>query len=99
MRLTDQDRVTVKRLVEELFGSEASVVVFGSRVDDAARGGDLDLLITTSKEVPHPAVSAAKLSSRVSRAMNGREVDVLIKSPSLKTLPVHRVALQTGQRI
>jgi transcription antitermination factor NusA-like protein len=38
----------------------------------------------------------ARVASRVSRAMNGRKVDVVLKAPNLMIQPVHDLATQTG---
>ena len=48
MRLTEIQRQTVKRLAAEIFGADAHVRLFGSRVDDAKRGGDYDFLLETA---------------------------------------------------
>ncbi len=49
MRLTAQQQATVRATVLDTFGSEAQVRLFGSRADDNKRGGDIDLLVTTSE--------------------------------------------------
>lgn len=47
MRLTiDQTRV-ILQCVQRQFGADARVMLFGSRLDDSARGGDIDLLVET----------------------------------------------------
>ena len=51
-------------------------------------------------EVPNviedPAVISARLASRVSRAMQGRKVDVVLKAPNLMLQPIHQIAQETG---
>jgi len=49
MRLTDQQHAAIRQAVTESFGADALVWLFGSRVDDSQRGGDIDLLIKTSQ--------------------------------------------------
>ena len=73
------------------------VRVFVSRFDDAARGGDLDLMLEFSEPVDNPALMAARMSAQVSRAMHGRKVDVLLSAPNLKRLPIHDVAFKEGK--
>ncbi len=73
--------------------------LFGSRLRDDARGGDVDLLLELDAAVAEPAQLAASLASRVSRSMDGRRVDVLIKAPNLMHLPIHTVALAEGIRL
>lgn len=99
MRLRDTEKSAIKALAQELFGEEAQVVVFGSRLDNTIKGGDLDLLVTTSRQLDNPVLSAAQMSVKVSRLMDGRKVDVLIQAPPLKTLPIHKAALESGQRL
>ena len=45
MRLSATQAQTILLCVRQQFGADASVVLFGSRLDDAARGGDVDLLV------------------------------------------------------
>ncbi|PVE43431.1 hypothetical protein H663_006830 [Limnohabitans planktonicus II-D5] len=79
-----------------MLGEGVQVTLFGSRVDDAAKGGDVDLMIEVSRALPEPAVVSARIASRVSRAMHGRKVDVLLKASNLLEQPIHRIAAQQG---
>lgn len=97
MRLTDEQTQAIRHLTRELLGERCSVRVFGSRLDDAARGGDIDLLLELTDTVDNPALIAAQLSARVSRAMHGRKVDVLLSAPNLMRLPIHDIAFKEGQ--
>ena len=45
MRLTEQQIQTIKQVVVMLAGDSAKITLFGSRVDDTKKGGDIDLLI------------------------------------------------------
>jgi len=47
MRLTKEQISIIKTLVTRHFDSDTDVILFGSRVDDTARGGDIDLYIET----------------------------------------------------
>ncbi len=96
MRLDSQHIAAIKQLAVEQFGAGARVRLFGSRVNDAARGGDVDLLVELDAPVDCPAWAAAGLSSRVSRLMEGRRVDVVMLAPNLMRLPIHDVALRDG---
>jgi predicted nucleotidyltransferase len=83
MRLTDEQIEVIRQLAQKVAGSQSRVRVFGSRLDDTARGGDLDLLLELPEPVNNPALIAATLSAQVSRAMHGRKVDVLLSAPNL----------------
>ncbi|MCT4612597.1 MAG: nucleotidyltransferase domain-containing protein [Clostridia bacterium] len=48
MRLTNFEIQSIKKIVENS-DDEAEVYLFGSRVDNAKRGGDIDLLVLSDK--------------------------------------------------
>ena len=43
MRLTQRQIQAIKQVAAEVFGCNAKTYLFGSRVDDSQRGGDIDL--------------------------------------------------------
>lgn len=96
MRLTEQQRRTIREVIEAVFEKPVTVLLFGSRVDDEARGGDIDLLVQCTEPVERPAITASRLSAKISRALDGRKVDVVLEAPSLQPLSVHDVAHRTG---
>jgi predicted nucleotidyltransferase len=99
MRLTPAQIDTIKSTAQAVLGEGAQVTLFGSRVDDEQKGGDVDLMVEVTQAIADPAVLAARLSSRVSRSMHGRRVDVILKAPNLMEQPIHRIAKQEGIRL
>lgn len=99
MRITAEQIAAIRQCASALAGDAARVWLFGSRVRDDARGGDVDLLVELDVTVAEPAQLSARLASQVSRVMYGRKVDVLIKAPNLKLLPIHTIALAEGIRL
>jgi predicted nucleotidyltransferase len=97
MRLTDEQIQAIRLLTQQIAGVKSRVRVFGSRLDDAAHGGDLDLMLELMESVENPALMAAQISTLVSRAMHGRKVDVLLSAPNLLRLPIHDIAFKEGQ--
>jgi len=61
MRLTDEQQRQIQRIVQAQLGNTVVVSVFGSRIDDAKRGGDLDLLIESKDPVPLLRRAALKI--------------------------------------
>jgi len=96
MRLKENDRAQIKKIVFDIAGEEAKVFLFGSRVEDSKAGGDVDLLVQLPGKVDNPALLSAQLSARVSRLMSGRKTDVLLSASNLKDLPIHQLAKKTG---
>lgn len=97
MRLTGHQAKRIVELAHDMVGERAQVRVFGSRLDDAGRGGDLDLMLELPESAANPALLAARFSSRVTRLMQGRKVDVLLAAPNLMRLPIHDLAFREGE--
>ena len=96
MRLNPAQIDTIKSTTQAVLGEGARVTLFGSRVDDQAKGGDVDLMIEVHQTLQEPALIAARIASQISRAMHGRKVDVLLKAPNLLEQAIHRIAQQQG---
>lgn len=96
MRMTAEQIARVRAIVAEQAGADAVVRLFGSRLDDAAKGGDVDLFIELPYPVEAPAPFAAHIASLISRALDDRKVDVVLAAPNLMTLPIHEVARREG---
>ena len=99
MRLTDRQASRILQLAQEVAGIPVDVRVFGSRLDDRAKGGDLDLLIELAEPVAEPALLATRLSAKVSRLFDGRKVDVLLSEPKRMRRPIHEIARREGQKL
>jgi predicted nucleotidyltransferase len=99
MRLTPAQINTIQNTVHAVLGEGAQVTLFGSRVDDSLKGGDVDLMVEVAQGIEDPAVVSARIASRISRVMHGRKVDVLLKAPNLLEQPIHRIASQEGVRL
>ena len=99
MRLTHEQIQTIRQITRELAGKDARVPLFGSRLDNQARGGDVDLLLDLPNNVANPAVLASRIAARISRSMDDRKVDVVLSAPNLKKLPIHEIALKEGKEL
>ena len=92
MRLNQNQISIIRQVVREQLGNEAQVSLFGSRVDDNAKGGDIDLLVTVPQAVDAAAWLGAQLAGRISRRLDGQKVDVVLLAPNIKRFPIHDVA-------
>jgi uncharacterized protein len=96
MRLTDHEVESICRLFRDYFGEGAHLWLFGSRVDDTKRGGDIDLYIE-SPEHGADMLFHAKIEyvSALERAIGERHIDVIIRSEGIE-LPIYQIARKTG---
>lgn len=96
MRLTPEQTRAIVIATRELAGPDASVRLFGSRLHDELKGGDIDLLIECPQPVERPVWLAAQITARLQRALGDRKIDVLLIDPTTPLEPVHRVAQTEG---
>ena len=96
MRLNPSQIEMIRNTAQLVFGDIVRITLFGSRVDDHAKGGDVDLMVEVGGIVDEPALFSARVASRISRSMDGRRVDVILKAPNLKSQPIHEIATRTG---
>jgi len=97
MRLSEQQREIIKLTLLKYFGAGSEVRLFGSRVDDTARGGDIDIYIEPEIDRASEIVDA-KLNALVElhKLLGDQKIDLLINRKSGKKLPIYDIAKQTG---
>jgi predicted nucleotidyltransferase len=96
MRLTEPQINAIKHTAHVVLGEGAHVTLFGSRVDDAAKGGDIDLLFTTSANIDNPAQTVGRIYAQLVRQLGDQKIDILLKAPNLQPQPIHTMAEQSG---
>ena len=80
MRLTSKDIAAIEQAARETFAPRSTIRLFGSRLDGARSGGDIDLLV----EPPAPLTPRElvehrnRFVARLYRLLGERHIDVLI---------------------
>jgi predicted nucleotidyltransferase len=97
MRLTPEQARAIVAATRELAGPDASVRLFGSRLHDELKGGDIDLLVECPRPVDRPVWLAAQITARLQRTLGDRKIDVLLIHPTISLEPVHLVAQLEGR--
>lgn len=90
MRLTSEEHNAIIGAVCAL-DSDASVHLFGSRVDDAKRGGDIDLLVE-SKRITQDTLYL--FEDELFRYMDEQKVDIVLTRPDSPTAFARMVKAQ-----
>ena len=96
MRLSGEYKETIRNTAAEIFGEQVTVSLFGSRVDDHQRGGDIDLLVQSSSVVPDRQKKILQLVARLQIRLGDQPIDVLVIDPETEMQPVYEEALRTG---
>ena len=95
MRLKQRDIDAIKTAAGEVFGSAVVIRLFGSRVDDDARGGDIDLHIEVDdgeQDVEH----AAHFRWRLFDLIDPQKIDLVFRVREQPLRPIDRVAYEEG---
>ena len=96
MRLNDDQVHTIVHAVLSRFGDAARVYLFGSRVDDAARGGDIDLLVELPESDQQMVRHACQAVADMQMALGEQKIDLLIKHPNSVDQPIFHEAMERG---
>jgi len=96
MRLTQDQIAAIKQTSHAVLGDGARVILFGSRVDDTKKGGDIDLLFETDQPIGDRAAAVGAIYVALIRQLGDRKIDILLKDGTTPLSPVLEVARQTG---
>jgi predicted nucleotidyltransferase len=84
MRLSEAERKAIKQAVRKHFGPEARVYVFGSRIDDSKRGGDIDLYVETELAGEELVQAKLRAMSDMQQSIGDRKIDIVTGSSRQK---------------
>ena len=105
MRLSTDQIQAIRQAATVAFGQGTSVWLFGSRVDDAKKGGDIDLLVCpkarTAADAAEPQqtfMRKIKMLTLLEGQLCERKVDVVVEHPQDQR-PIVEVAHNTGIKL
>ncbi len=100
MRLSASQIEAIKQETEHFFGAQAEVWLFGSRVDDNQRGGDVDLFVRSGmSDADQLAAARFAFLARLKRRMGDQKIDLVLQREGGEVLPIHELARQQGVRL
>jgi len=99
MRLLPNYQKVISDTALKIFGESASVWLFGSRLDDSAKGGDVDLLIKLESPVANKDLLATKYNALLQMQLGLQKFDILVIDPSTTLKQIHQQALSKGVKL
>jgi hypothetical protein len=93
MRLTPNEQQVIRDASLCRFGVPPRL--FGSRVDDTKRGGDIDLYIETSLSPEEAFQSELQMAADLYCSLGDRKIDIVVNTGRLE-LPIYRIAREQG---
>lgn len=92
MRLSATQQQQILQATREHFGTDAKVWLFGSRVDDARRGGDVDLYVETT--LGNTLMDELRCKMAIADSLD-LHVDLVVND-HVKDLPIYHIAKKQG---
>lgn len=90
MRLDAKEKSAIREAIREA-DSEASIYLFGSRADDTAKGGDIDLLVL-SKRIT--LMTKLGILAQLHQRLGERKIDIAVFANDSR--PFTRMVMQEG---
>ena len=105
MRLSLDQIQAIREAATAAFGQGTSVWLFGSRVDDAKKGGDIDLLVSPAPktgladDLPQQAfMQKIRMLTLLEQHLGERKVDLIVEHPK-DDRPIVEIAYRTGIKL
>ena len=98
MRLSSKTQQIIRDSVRTAFGDHAKVMVFGSRVNGEARGGDIDLYLEIDGgDTPRQRLERElQLYALLQKALGEQRIDLVIHERGTALKAIDKEALSTG---
>ena len=106
MRLTEEERRIIREAVAEVYGPTAVVRLFGSRVRDDLRGGDIDLHVEA--DAPEVIILGRgglrlrrcdRLWQVLQERLGEQKIDIVETLPGRPMQAIEEIALSRGLRL
>ncbi len=95
MRISEEQKQIILKGVIDFFGVNADVWLFGSRVDDAKKGGDIDLYIETDL-IEGTFRAKLDLLGFLENFFGEQKIDILVRSRFRPMTAMSEIAKDTG---
>ena len=98
MRLTKYEITSIKKSFKEVF-EDGEIYLFGSRVDDSLKGGDIDLYIKLNHPISTRNIldKKSKFRIKLEDKIGEQKIDIVISKDTVR--PIEQEALQKGIKL
>ena len=93
MRLANEEQSAIRDTIRQA-DADAMIYLFGSRTDDAAKGGDIDLLVLSKKI---NLMMKLDILAELHQRLGERKIDIAIYPDATRPFP--RIIMQEGLRL
>jgi predicted nucleotidyltransferase len=93
LRITNEEHQAISNTIHQS-DAEAMIYLFGSRADDSAKGGDIDLLVLSKKI---NLMDKLNILAQLHQRIGARQIDIAIYPDTTRPFP--RMVIQTGVQL
>ena len=94
MRLKESVKINLIKYAKKYFGEDIKIYLFGSRVVDNKKGGDIDIFVESKNETSMQV--ELYFLRDIYKFVTERKIDLLIKTPSKKDKSIFTTAIEEG---
>ena len=84
MRLSQKEQQEIKKTLKEIFG-DVKIYIFGSRLDDSKRGGDIDIFLQIPKPIANKRAKRARAKMLLEEKLL-KPIDIIIEEDANKLI-------------
>jgi predicted nucleotidyltransferase len=95
MRLLPREVAAIRKAVRDVFGPTARVRIFGSRVRDDLKGGDIDLFVEVESGQAS-VVREQRVRDLIAPTVEDLRIDIILHERGATLTPLERIALRDG---
>jgi len=92
VRINEQEEKIIKEVLTKYFGENAVIYLFGSRINDSKKGGDIDIFVEADISLKDMVKAKIKSLVELEKLLGERKIDLVIKNTSMKEELIHRNA-------
>ena len=85
MRISKNEIDTIKSLAVNIFGKGTKVLLFGSRIADHKKGGDIDLFVTNNKKENLTLAAKINFLVELKLLIGEQKIDVVLDTESTRS--------------
>lgn len=97
MRLSEYEKEIIVLSAKDKFGENTKVILFGSRANDTAKGGDIDLLIQPGISISPEEMLKKKINMliEIEQKLGDQRIDIILQQPD-DNRSIIKIAKKTG---
>lgn len=89
MRLSKNQVKIITQILKKIAGESTQAYLYGSRINDQAKGGDIDLFIKVKEKISR--IEQARIKMELEQAL-GLPVDIIVQDEDSQCTPFQEIA-------